>query len=228
MHDVHVFGDSHWRVFFPFVNHGSPGVTHEGEGTFGMRIRTIDMVANELSGATMYGLLNDSSKNGARRRILGDLDRIGKVENVGLVFGEVDARYHNGRYFVDGRISRGRIYDLLARYRRFIDEDLLFTGRTQRVFVYHGFKYPKGPETLLQPNQPIGDNHVAAAVVNAEINCKLDLVLGGPNIHVIKPEIHSGHVSDDGVHLKPEFIYPEIRDHIERVLTPPPKWEIPF
>lgn len=206
MRDVHVFGDSHWRVFFPFVNHGSPGVTFEHCG-----IRMIDMVANELSGATMYGLLNDGSKNGARRRILGDLDRIGPVENVALVFGEVDARYHNSRYFVNGKFSPGRAYDLLARYRRFIDEDLLFSGRVRnRVFVYSGYCYPKYEHTLLQPGVPIGDAVKQANLLNNWISDRMSEVVESTAICHISILPRYQDVSEDGVHLLPLSVFPEV------------------
>ncbi len=154
-HDVYIWGDSHWRVFADRVNNGPPGVMTELYG-----VRTIDMCANELSGATMWGLLNPNSKNGARRRILGDLDGLGGVDNVGLTFGEVDARYpqHHDRYFnAKGVIIVARLQELVARFRRFIEEDLLESRRvTGHVFFAHGYVYPKEGETLLQPGQPMG------------------------------------------------------------------------
>ena len=220
-HDVYCFGDSHWRVFFPFVNHGSPGLIYEQDG-----IRMIDMVANELSGATMYGLLNNDSKNGARRRILSNLDSLGGVENVALTFGEVDARYHNERYFVNELFSAGRAFDLLARFKRFIDEDLLFTGRVRNsVFVYTGYHYPKWEQTLLQPGQPIGDRIGQAAIMNEWMRWNLTSVLGctgrtSPVKMVFgDPLLSSEQVSDDGVHLIPERIFPQVfaqvRDYLK-------------
>lgn len=218
MRDVYVFGDSHWRVFFPFVNHGSPGVTHEQDG-----IRMIDMVANELSGATMYGLLNDGSKNGARRRILGDLDRLGPVDNVALTFGEVDIRYHNARYFKDGIFSPGRGYELLARFKRFIDEDLILSGRvTKNVFVYFGYRYPKWDQTLLQPGQPIGRAIVDAQCLHDWVYWHAIPVLTQEkhltlcSVNIKKLYIGDDDVSDDGVHLIPEKVFPEIFSWIKR------------
>ena len=110
MNDVYVFGDSHWRVFFPFVNHGdaSANVSHTGERR-GIKVRTIDTIANELSGSTMWGLLNDSSRHGARNRILNTLKSLNGVDSVGLVFGEVDARYHYERYYDRNQILVSRI-----------------------------------------------------------------------------------------------------------------------
>lgn len=214
MHDIHVWGDSHWRIFFPFVNHGSPGVTHEHEG-----IRTIDMVANELSGATMWGLLNDNSKNGARRRILGDLDRIGPVENVALTFGEVDVRYHNGRYFCDDLLSYGRVLELLSRYRRFIDEDLLWSGRvTSRVFPYFGYMYPKGEETLLQPGVTIGPRVDHATALEHLIRKEFWERLRSLNVRPITFMMLENQVSDDGVHLVPQLMYPRIHKELRRNL----------
>jgi hypothetical protein len=211
VNDVYVFGDSHWRVFFPFVNHGAAtdNVSHTQDG-----VRTIDTIANELSGATMYGLLNPSSKNGARNRILNTLDSLGGVDNVGLVFGEVDARYHHMRYYVDGeRISRGRLYEVVARYKRFIDEDLLYTKRVRKnIFVYHGFSYPKKGETLLQPGQPIGrDGFERADYVNSEMGCAIQRLIPSYNVHcLVRDNLPDHYVSDDGVHLVPEFIYPSV------------------
>lgn len=216
MHDVHIWGDSHWRNFFPFVNHGSPGVTHEQDG-----VRTVDMCANELSGATMWGLLNDGSKNGARRRVLGDIDRLGGVDNVGLVFGEVDARYHNERYFVRGHLSRSRMFELLTRYTRFIDDDLLGSGRVRKhIFVYHGFTYPKKGETLLQPGQPMGDDaYERADEVNYCISSWLSTFLARGNVSTIsRTHLSSENVSSDGVHLIPEKIYPEILHNMSNTL----------
>lgn len=220
MRDVHIWGDSHWRVFFPFVNHGSPGITHEQDD-----IRYVDMVANELSGATMHGLLNDGSKNGARRRILGDLDRIGPVENVGLVFGEVDARYHNGRYTgVDGRLDGLTVLNSVMRYKQFIDRDLLDSGRvTGRVFVYYGFCYPQFESTLLQPGVPIGDSVWSALNVHDAFMELLPELLPYTHnyVHVIANHTLNleSAVSDDGVHLRPEAVFPLVHSVIADVLN---------
>lgn len=136
-HEVYVFGDSHWRVYFPVTNHGGPGVAYEQDG-----IVTLDTTANELSGATMYGLRTEDSRIGARRRILDTLRARDPVENVGLVFGEVDVRYHYQRYFRDDVLHMPSVMDLLAGYRRFIEDELLRSGLvTGRAFVYYGFRY---------------------------------------------------------------------------------------
>lgn len=219
MRDVHVFGDSHWRVFFPFVNHGSPGVTFEHDG-----VRMIDMVANELSGATMYGLLNDGSKNGARRRILQTLDDLGGVENVAMTFGEVDARYHHDRYYCNGRFSVGRAYDLLARFKRFLDEDLIFPGRVRgKVFVYSGYCYPLGAETLLQPGVPIGEQGISRAeYLNAWIDDNLWKTVQTSRVQQISKALiglQSEDVSQDGVHLIPERVFPRVFEIV--------KWNLP-
>lgn len=218
MHDVYCFGDSHWRVFFPFVNHGSPGVTHEQDG-----IRYVDMVANELSGATMYGLMNDSSKNGARRRILGDLDRIGPVQNVGLVFGEVDLRYHNHHYVIDDTIDCLAVLKTLVRYKQFIDYDLVRAGRvTNAVFVYYGFSYPRFEDTLLQPGVPIGDRVWTALNLRDEFIRLIPEVL--PNTHknrvhlIVNSPCIGDAVSEDGVHLKPEAVFPLVHSIVGTVL----------
>lgn len=226
-HDVYVFGDSHWRVFFPFVNHGAAtdNVSHELDG-----IKTIDTIANELSGSTMWGLLNPNSRHGARNRILNTIDSLGGVDNVGLVFGEVDARFHHARYFVDGaRLIRGRVLELLSRYSRFIEEDLLDTRRVRKnVFVYHGFRYPHGPSTLLQPSQPIGkDGYEMAADVNAAVGSMLSYALSDPKIHLIQPYVYEDDVSNDGVHLIPERIYRRVHAKMRDVLCPE-SWEITF
>lgn len=223
MHDVHVWGDSHWRVFFPFVNHEAPGVYHEQD-----KIRMIDMVANELSGATMYGLLNDNSKNGARRRILNTLDDMGGVRNVALVFGEVDARYHHKRYYVDDMLSRGRVMELLGRYRRFIEEDLLWTERVRgQVFVYHSFEYPQLNRTLLHPSIEIGkEGYLDATHLNRFISRALPMALDGA-ANVITLDIHGSDVSVDGVHLVPERVFPRVFEQIRDMLRPELR-EIPF
>lgn len=224
-HDIHVWGDSHWRNFLGFVNHGPPGVTAvHGD------VRMIDAVANELSGATMYGLLNENSKNGARRRILEDLDELGGVDNVALVFGEVDCRYpqHHDRYFwSDGTLKTYKVIDLLARYRQFIDEDLVRSGRVRGfVFVYFGFAYPQGVATLLQPGQPIGEEGVRRARLLErairELGFDQDgfkLLVSGQNalsdrvvpiVGYPSELIAEGMVSADGVHHVPELIFPQI------------------
>jgi hypothetical protein len=215
-HDVYVFGDSHWRVFFPFVNHGAATdhVSHAQDG-----IRTIDTIANELSGATMWGLLKDESRIGARKRILGTIDSLGGVDNVGLVFGEVDARFHNGRYFVGDRISEGRVYELVARYCRFIQEDLQMSGRVRnKVFIYHGFSYPKMGETLLQPSQPMGQEaYLRAMLVNQRVGAAL-CSMKPENSHLILNSNPA--VSSDGVHLIPEETYPQVLARMYDVLKP--------
>ena len=215
VNDVYVFGDSHWRVFFPFVNHGAAtdNISHEQDG-----VRTIDTIANELSGSTMYGLLNPSSRHGARNRILDTIDRLGGVDNVGLVFGEVDARFHHERYFVNGHLSMGRIHETVARYSRFICDDLILSRRVRnKIFVYHVFSYPKMGETLLQPSQPIGrDGYLRAEMVNARIKAALHSLydLGG-RVHVIQND--DPVVSDDGVHLIPEETYAKVLSRMVQV-----------
>jgi hypothetical protein len=231
MADVYVFGDSHWRVFFPFVNHGAAtdNVSHEQDG-----VRTIDTIANELSGATMYGLLNPNSKNGARNRILGTLDAIGGAENVGLAFGEVDARYHNSRYFYKDKISYGRLYDLVARYRRFIEEDLLADGRVRgNVFVYYGYAYPQQENTLLQPGQPIGPEGLRRAeMMHIAMPMLLNQIVDAiPRTYVITPwggRPRDEAVSPDGVHLLPEKIYPTVLHGMKKVFEPKKGWEAPL
>lgn len=219
INDVWVFGDSHWRVFFPFVNHGA--ATDNAAHTEN-DIMTIDTIANELSGSTMWGLLNNKSKHGARNRILETLNALGgTAENVGLVFGEVDARYHYDRYFAGDRFVLANLLELLARYTRFIHEDLLASGLVKKnVFVYHGFWYPKRGETLQQPGQPIGDAGFAKAdAVNGWINELLPTVLQHKQVHTIRPSL-SHAVSDDGVHLIPEKVYPHVLAAMSRVLNP--------
>jgi hypothetical protein len=207
-HDVYVFGDSHWRVFFPFVNTGdaSANVSHEQDG-----VRTIDTIGNELSGSTMWGLLNPVSKHGARSRILDTLDRIGGADNVALVFGEVDARYHHDRYFTNGKLSQGKVWELVSRYVRFVQEDLFHAGRVkQDVFIYHGFDYPQREGTLLQPGQPMGEEAYERADM---VNCCVNVFLRSAfscmsNVTTILPSRNVlDIVSEDGVHLIPELVY---------------------
>jgi hypothetical protein len=213
-HDVYVFGDSHWRVFFPFVNHGAAA---DNVSYVEHNIRTIDTIANELSGSTMYGLLNPNSRHGARNRILNTLDSLGGVDNVGLVFGEVDARYHNGRYFKDGAMLHGKVLELISRYMRFVEEDLILSGRVRgNVFIYHGFRYPQGVNTLLQPGQPIGPNVRQATDLNIRVNdgvramCSLLGNVYGRVHWVGQSHVNDDDVSTDGVHLIPEKIQPAI------------------
>jgi hypothetical protein len=223
MADVYVFGDSHWRVFFPFVNHGSPGAIYEQDG-----VKTIDMVANELSGTTMYGLLNPNSRHGGRARILGDLDQLGPVDNVGLVFGEVDARYHWSRYYVNGGLSHGKIWETIARYVRFVQEDLLNTGRVrENVFIYHGFEYPKKGETILQPGQFIGDDWERAQAVNYAFSVFLRTAFTCLQrvVPILPNECLYDLISEDGVHFEPNLVYekytlPAMRER----LTPRPRF----
>jgi hypothetical protein len=210
------------------VNRESPGVVYEQDG-----ICMVDMVANELSGATMYGLLNDNSRNGARPRILQALDSLGGVENVALVFGEVDVRYHNDRYFNgDGSIDEVAVFDLLLRYKRFIEHDLFRDGRvTGNVFVYYGFYYPFGESTLLQPGVPMGHSFWKALRLHDAISFMLPMVLGltSKPVHTICVDYNRvrSMVSDDGVHLTPALVFPEVFRRISEVLLDPPK-EVPF
>lgn len=219
-HDVYVFGDSHWRVFFPFVNHGAAtdNISHEQDG-----IRTIDTIANELSGSTMYGLLNPNSRHGARNRILDTIDRLGGVENVGLVFGEVDARFHNGRYFQGDKICHGRIQELVSRYVRFVEEDLIFSGRVRnKVFVYHGFDYPQMHDTLLQPSQPMGkEGYLRATMVNHAIKAFLSYGAFSLTLNVHPILNYDPIVSIDGVHLDCESTYPKVLADMKRVFDHP-------
>lgn len=207
MKDIYVFGDSHWRIFFPFVNHGSPGVAVELNSV----IRINDMVANELSGATMYGLLNENSKNGARKRILNDLDKLGPVEYVALVFGEVDVRYHNHHYFNDSAFIFGNGIDLLLRYIKFIKEDLLLSGRvTKKVIIFNKFFYPQKEKTLLQPGIEIGKVAFDRAIILQKfIENNISMVISACDIKdkialINNKDINELHISDDGVHFDPE------------------------
>jgi hypothetical protein len=217
IHDVYVFGDSHWRVFFPFVNHAVTtgihnAVKHEQTSADGVTVRTIDTTGNGLSGSTMWGLLNPASRHCARKTILATLDSVGGVDNVGLVFGEVDARYHSDRYMVPGKdmISGGRVLELVGRYVRFVQEDLILTGRVrENVFVYHGFSYPKCEHTLLQPGQPIGQKFLQAEEVNHYVKESLSTAfMCTPKVTTILPQnkIYDM-VSADGVHLEPKTVY---------------------
>jgi hypothetical protein len=231
VNDVYVFGDSHWRVFFPFVNHAvttgvHDAVTHTetftttGEGS--TSVRTIDTTGNGLSGSTMWGLLNPSSRHHARSTILNTLDSLNGTENVGLVFGEVDARYHNSRYFQGDKICRGRIYELVSRYVRFVEEDLIHSGRVKgKVFIYHGFDYPKMGDTLLQPGQPMGDDsYLKATMVNHAVGSALyDLFHDTNNVHVIVN--YDPYTSEDGVHLECEKTYPLVIKRMVNVFKYP-------
>ena len=126
--DIYVFGDSHWRCFFDDLNHGGPRVC-EVDG-----IRFHDTTGNGLSGATIYGLLNDNSRHGARRHILKTVGEAGRDISVGLVFGEVDCRYHSHLWR-----RMGGIDEVARRYRKFIGEVL--ERIDGQVFVYFGFAY---------------------------------------------------------------------------------------
>lgn len=204
-HDVLVFGDSHWRVFFPFVNHGAAtdNVSHEERG-----IRTIDTIANELSGSTIWGLQNPNSRHGARNRILATIDARGGADHVGLVFGEVDARYHHGRYFVDGELSAELVMQMLERYQQFIALELISTGRvTGNIFVYHGFKYPR------KDGGTLGSD--AAELVNNMVNWMLPSFMPA-GVTLIRPEISDDDVAEDGVHLVPQKIYPRVLEVMRR------------
>lgn len=213
--DVYVFGDSHWRVFFPFVNHAVTtgmhnAVMHSQTSDDGVTVRTIDTTGNGLSGSTMWGLLNPSSRHHARNTILNTLDSLGGVDSVGLVFGEVDARYHNERYFERDALCSGRILELISRYTRFIQEDLVLTKRVrENVFVYHGFAYPQGEQTLLQPGQPIGSNLGKAERVNHVV--KEMLSVSFMDLPMVRPILPANRiytmVSADGVHLDPKTVY---------------------
>ncbi len=213
MREVYAFGDSHWRLFFPFTNHGAPGPRHQ-EGD----IVTIDTTANELSGATMWGLQNPNSRHGARNRILNTIDAQGGVENVGLVFGEVDVRFHWGRYFKDNVIDLASVYRLLAVYRDFIDNELLRTKRVRGlVFVYYGFRY--------NPEQPEWQKMRLHRVIEE----LLPIFLKDPRIVTITPgneledccgDAQSQYMCADGVHPLPETIFPEfvlpvLKEHLK-------------
>lgn len=214
--DVYVFGDSHWRVFFPFVNHAVTTGTHDAvihaqTTENGEVIRTIDTTGNGLSGSTMWGLLNPLSRNHARKTIIDTLDSLGGTKNVALVFGEVDARYHFERYFHNGILSSGKILELIARYVRFIQEDLILSNRvTDNIFVYHGFAYPQeggwpgsNPESQLKAEAV---NHIVSQFLG---NAFMDMPIVKPIIPGVNangPSVVSM-VSADAVHLEPKIVY---------------------
>lgn len=220
-HEVFVFGDSHWRLGFPFTNHDGPGVVHEERG-----IATFDTTANELSGATMWGLHKELTTHMARQRILRTIDERGGVDNVLLIFGEVDVRYHWNRYYRDDRLYRPAIWELLLKYRQFIDQELLpVPGRVDRVrnkvFVYYGWRYdPIQPEQqdrrrigtgrqLLQLHREIEE------LIGIALECddRIVPILPVFNLeHGLEHEDGSGRIAQryrdqDGVHPMPETIY---------------------
>lgn len=222
-HEVYAFGDSHWRLFFPFTNHGSPGPRHEQDG-----IVTIDTTANELSGATMWGLQRVDSTHRARLRILNTIDTAGGVDNVGLVFGEVDVRYHWTRYYKDGKLSVPAVLQLLTAYRRFIDEELLSGRVRNKVFVYYGFRYNPGT-----PNQTHRDRIPTAEFV-LDLHRLIEQLMphvmsqSGGRIVTITPcdelegqagLLHPDFTDKDGIHPLPEqifprFVFPVLKAHL--------------
>ena len=104
----------------------------------------------------------------------------------------------------------------------------------KNVFIYHGFAYPEGPGTLLQPGQPIGESFQRAVAVNEAVQDLLHVAMDDRRVTLIRPEMsvnswlwQDGVVSDDGVHLVPERIYPHVLEKMDDVLNPR-QWEIPF
>lgn len=227
-HEVYAFGDSHWRIWFPFTNHGSPGPRHEQDG-----IVTIDTTANELSGATMWGLQNEGSKHGARRRMLKTIDDAGGVENVGLVFGEVDVRYHWFRYFYeDGTLNMAALLQLLTSYRKFIDDELLRSGRVKnKVFVYYGFRYnpltpnqthlqkPVSAENALLLNRTI--EHIMPYCLATGQDNRIVVITPGSRLEdpLIPGQLHQKYTDNDGIHplpegIFPDFVFPMLKAHL--------------
>lgn len=227
-HEVYAFGDSHWRLFFPFVNHGPPGPRHEQDG-----IVTIDTTANELSGATMWGLQNENSTHRARTRILSTIDGLGGVQNVGLVFGEVDVRYHWHRYFYpNGKLNMPAILQLLGAYRKFIDDELLTSGRVKnRVFVYYGFRYNPGMPSQFDSRTPPTPWHLLT--LHTVIEDLMPYAMNGDSrIQTILPKtaledpahagvLHPKYTDADGIHplpggIFPDFVLPVLRRELPR------------
>jgi hypothetical protein len=177
----------------------------------------------------MWGLLKDESRIGARKRILGTIDALGGVDNVGLVFGEVDARFHSGKYFVGDRLSHGRLYELIGRFRRFIDEDLRWSGRVRnKVFVYHGYRYPRGAETPFNGGTaPMGDEVFRRAeIMHSALGPFLQSIVDQPyeGVHFISPwagRPTEEQVSADGIHLVPELIYPTVLAGMKKAFNSP-------
>lgn len=212
-HEVYAFGDSHWRLFFPFTNHGGPGPTHEQDG-----IVTIDTTANELSGATMWGLRNSSSRHGARNRIISTIDSKGGVQNVGLVFGEVDVRYHWNRYIKNGKLDIPAIMELLLGYRRFIDEELLSGRVSNKVFIYYGFRYnPPRPNQFNSDRPPSADDvlrlhrmieQMLPAVMSWNTN-QIITITPRQRLEGESGVLNAVYTDHDGIHPLPERIFPD-------------------
>jgi len=212
-HEVFIFGDSHWRLFFPFTNHGDPYICHEQDG-----IVTLDTTANELSGATMWGLQKEETTHKARLRILNTIDEVGGVENVGLVFGEVDVRYHWQRYYLNGKINISAVLQLLNGYRKFIDEQLLNGRVRNKVFVYYGFRYNTA--------QPELQKHKLHRVIEELLPFILQFhsprvitITPGNELEGIDGLVRPEYVCADGVHLLPEaifpqFVFPILKEHL--------------
>jgi hypothetical protein len=161
----------------------------------------------------MWGLLNEKSHHGARNRTLNTLKNLNGVENVALVFGEVDARYHYDRYHDGDQLLVNRAIDLVSRYVKFVEEDLIRTGLVRNnIFIYHGFAYPQKEKTLLQPGQPIGKDFLKAGNVNKIVQTLVNSCFRAfDNVTVITPGLSAeALVSADGVHLDPATVYGDI------------------
>lgn len=219
LHEIYVFGDSHWRVFFPFLNEDNPGICFEKNG-----IVFLDSTANELSGATIWGLQNENSRHQARNRILQTIDVFGSIENIALVFGEVDARFHWQKYLnEDESFNAGKVLELADRYLSFIVDDLIKPGRvTKNVFVYFGFRYPNGEETEVNPHTVLGTAFYVVRKIVDTLEQVLPLTLQYEDkIHVIIPadEEINACVGSDGVHLVPQKSFDVIFPFIESILN---------
>lgn len=219
---IYPFGDSHWRVFFNQVNHfAQPWTTFDADEN----LEIIDTTSNELSGATMYGLLKEKTTHNARRRIL-DFISSHEVNNIGLAFGEVDCRYHIHRFVNSKRTCKSVTDELADRYVHFIMNDIS-PKVSGKIFVYFGYRYTRHAYDFLSEKEKIHESileltkSLEEKFSNLNFSKVVPIIIGDQleeNNSIFLKQRYWADKNQDAreVHLHPsntfyDFIYPRIK-----------------
>lgn len=139
MAKLHIIGDSHIRSFFSITNRDTkPFSEMVGD------IMIIDEICGRYAGMTMTGL-SDSTCTSQERGFLSDLRNYlqsQQFDSIGLVFGEVDIRWHVHLEVRDGHDLTSMLSNRLAIYESFIKNEVV-PRVTGHIVVFGGIPYSK-------------------------------------------------------------------------------------
>lgn len=132
MHTIHVIGDSHVGMFFGERNHSSDPMIK----TFD-QFKVVDMAAGTMAGSTIYGLANEKSEIQAAAKIKKIISS--GVENVVMVLGEVDVRWHIRAHRAERSLEEA-VAEVITRYEDFVRSEVA-PKVSGKVILFGGIPY---------------------------------------------------------------------------------------